>query len=98
MLTTVVRWWNENTLPNKDVWSLLHSLQLINIHAKKLTTFSLARCSKQTKQIGTEMLFVIRVDSLDGIIEYTALNSTDCETYFFLDVTTVLALSTYIYV
>jgi hypothetical protein len=57
-------------------------------------TFSLARCSKQTKQIGIERLFVIWAESFDGRFEYKPQNSTPCGTCFFVDMMDVLAFST----
>lgn len=58
-------------------------------------TFSLARWSKQTKQIGIERLFVIWAESFEGRSEYKAQNSTPCGTCFFVDVVDVLEFSTY---
>ena len=43
-----------------------------HMHANELQTFSFAKCSKQTKQIGTEMLLDICADSSDGNLLYIA--------------------------
>ena len=84
------------TLYGAQYTNLLSFLLLLFVHCVlyKDGTFSLARCSKQTKQIGTERLFVIWVESLEGSFEYIAQNSTDCGMCFFVDVMAVLALST----
>ena len=55
----------------------------------KQQTFSLAKCNKQTKQIGTEMLLVIWADNLDGSWEYMARNSIDRENFSLVEVLAV---------
>ena len=45
------------------------------MHALRVFTFSLARCSRHTKPIGTDKFFAVALDTRTDSVEYSLENS-----------------------